>query len=239
MIRRLTRAGASALLAFGGVAAAVGLTRGAEQPAYTLRSAIDRFGDPERPALAKRRPRARRTLHRDLRREGPAQGRLLRRDRRRPVEDDRRRRALGERHRRPDQELVGRRGRRLGDRSEHRFHRHGRVVHSRRHPARRRRLQVDRRRQDLDARRFRELRRDLAHPHPSDEPEHRVRRRLREIRRAERGARRLQEHRRRRRRGSSVLFTGRRDRRGATSRSTARIRTSCTRRSGRRTARSG
>src|SRR6478752_9311593 len=39
MIRRLTRAGASALLAFGGVAAAVGLTRGAEQPAYTLRSA--------------------------------------------------------------------------------------------------------------------------------------------------------------------------------------------------------
>ena len=41
--------------------------------------------------------------------------------------------------------------------SRHRLHRHGRVVHSRRHHARRRRLQVDRRRQDVDARRIREL----------------------------------------------------------------------------------
>ncbi len=85
----------------------------------------DRLGDSERPAVAKPRPRSRRTVHRDLRREGPAEGRLLRRDRRRPLEDDRRRRALGERHRRADQERVGRRGRRFRDRSEHRFHRHG------------------------------------------------------------------------------------------------------------------
>ena len=45
----------------------------------------------------------------------PKEG-VLRRDRRRAVEDHRRRRDVGAGHRRPDHELVGRRGRRLGDR---------------------------------------------------------------------------------------------------------------------------
>ncbi len=48
-------------------------------------------------------------------------------------------------------ELVGRRGRRVRIEPRRRLHRHGRVVHPRQHHARRRRLQVHRRRQDLDA----------------------------------------------------------------------------------------
>ena len=51
------------------------------------------------------------------RRRGPAEGRLLRRDRRRTLEDDRRRRALGAGHRRPDPQLVGRRRRGVRDQS--------------------------------------------------------------------------------------------------------------------------
>ena len=56
-------------------------------------------------------------------------------------------------------ELVGRRGRGLRVEPRHRLHRHGRVVHPRQHHAGRRRLQVDRRRQDLDARRLPRTRR--------------------------------------------------------------------------------
>ena len=93
------------------------------------------------------------------RRQGAAEGGLLRRGRRRPLEDDRRRRELGAGDRRPDQQLLGRRGRRLGVESRHRLHRHGRVVHPRQHHAGRRRLQVDRRRQDVDAHRLRAARR--------------------------------------------------------------------------------
>ena len=87
---------------------------------------------------------------------------LLRRDRRRPLEDDRRRHHLDAGHRRPDQPLVGRRGRRLGVESRHRLHRHGRDGHPRQHHPGRRRLQVDRRRQDLDAHRPRRHAGDLA-----------------------------------------------------------------------------
>ena len=76
-------------------------------------------------------------------------------DRRRAVEDDRRRRDLGAGHRRPDPQFVGRRGRGLRVESRRRLHRHGRIVHPRQHHARRRRLQVHRRRQDVDARRLR------------------------------------------------------------------------------------
>ncbi len=44
---------------------------------------------------------------------------------------------------------------------------------------------------------FRDVRRDLEDPHPPDQPRHRLRGRVRQVLRAERGARRLQEHRRR------------------------------------------
>ena len=95
-------------------------------------------------------------------------------------------------------QLVGRRGRRLGNESRHRLHRHGRIVHPRQHPAGRRRLQVHRRRQDLDARRLPRRAEHLQDPHPSDQPGHRVRRGVRPVRSAERRARRVQERRRRR-----------------------------------------
>ena len=156
-----------------------------------------RSGHRDRLQMAQHRPGPRRPIDRRLRREGtPARG-LLRRDRRRTVEDDRRRREVGARHRRPDQELLGRRRRRLGIEARPRFHRDGRVVHPRQHHAGRRRLQVGRRRQDVDPFRLLQLRRDLEDPHPSDQPRRRLRRRLRPLRRAERRARPLQEHRRR------------------------------------------
>ena len=95
------------------------------------------------------------TLDRRERRQGPAEGGVLRRRRRRALEDDGRRAELGAGHRRPGQERVRRRGRRVRVESRRRLHRHGRVVHPRQHHARRRRLQVHRRRQDVDARRVR------------------------------------------------------------------------------------
>ena len=75
-------------------------------------------------------------------------------DGRRAMEDDRRRRDLGARHRWPDSQLVGGCRGGLRDQSRRRLHRHGRIVHPRRHHAGRRRLQVHRRRQDVDARRL-------------------------------------------------------------------------------------
>ena len=107
------------------------------------------------------------------------------------------RQQLGAGDRRPDHELLGRRGRRLGLESRRRLHRHGRILHSRQHHARRRRLQVDRRRQDLGERRLHERRRDLEDPHPPDQPRHRLRGGVRQVLRAERRARRVQDHRRR------------------------------------------
>ena len=74
---------------------------------------------------------------------------LLRRDRRRPLEDDRRRHHLAAGHRRPDPQLVGRRRRRRPVQPRHRLHRaSARSETPRQHHPGRRRLQVDRRRQD-------------------------------------------------------------------------------------------
>ena len=72
-----------------------------------------------------------------------------------------------------------------------------RGLHPRQHHAGRRRLQVHRRRQDLEPHRLHGLRRHLENPRPSDQPGHRLRRRLRQVRRAERRARPLQVNRRR------------------------------------------
>ena len=88
-------------------------------------------------------------------------------DRRRAVEDDRRRRELGAGHRRPDHSSSVGAVAVSEIESRHRVHRHGRVLHPRQHHAGRRRLQVDRRRQDLDARRLLRLAGDLEDPHPS------------------------------------------------------------------------
>ena len=155
--------------------------------------------------------------------KGRAEGGLLRRGRRRPLEDDRRRREVGAGHRRPDHELVGRRRRRLRIEPRRRLHRDGRGVHPRQHHGRRRRLQVDRRRQDLDPRRLQRLRRDLEDPHPPDQPRHRLRRRLRPLRQGQRRARRLQEHRRRQELEEGAV-PQRQDRRGRRRRSIARTR---------------
>src|SRR2546425_3498538 len=111
--------------------------------------------------MAQHRPAARRAIDCRVRREGSPERGVLRRGRRRIVEDDRRRCELDAGDRRSDQERVGRRRRRVGIESRHGVHRHGRVVHPRQHHAGRRRLQIDRRRQDVDARRLRRLRRDL------------------------------------------------------------------------------
>ena len=130
-------------------------------------------------------------------REGASARGVFRRRRRRPLEDDRRRQQLGAGHRRTDHELVGRRGRGVRIEPRHRVHRHGRELHSRQHHARRRRLQIQRRRQDVDARRLPQRRCDLEDPHPPHQPRHRLCGGLRPVLRTERRTRRLQEHRRR------------------------------------------
>ena len=124
--------------------------------------AVRRRGAARRVSLAQHRPQSRRPFDCGRRRQGsPARG-VLRRRRRRAVEDHRRRQHLGARHRRSDHELLGRRRRRLGIESRRRLHRHGRIVHPRQHHARRRRLQVDRRGQDVGEDRLRQRRRHLA-----------------------------------------------------------------------------
>ena len=76
---------------------------------------------------------------------------LLRRHRRRAVEDHRRRPDLEPGDRRADRQLIGRRGGGVGVAPRRRLHRDGRVAHPRQHHAGRRDLQVQRRRQDVDA----------------------------------------------------------------------------------------
>jgi len=147
--------------------------------------------------MAQHRPQPRRPIDCRRGRERAAQRRVLRRRWRRAVEDDGCREHLGAGHRRSDQQLVGRRGRGVRVEPRRRVHRHGRVVHPRQHHARRRRLQVDRCRSEVGARRLRRHRCDLQDPHPSNEPRHRLRRQLRPLRRPERGARRVQDDRRR------------------------------------------
>ncbi len=138
--------------------------------------------------------------------KGRPTGSVLRRGRRRPVEDRRRRRELAAGDRRADQQRLGRRRRGVRDQPRHRFHRHGRVVHPRQHHAGRRRLQVCRRRQDVDARRLLRLAGDLQDPHPPHQPRHRVRRLVRQVRRRQRRARRLQDPPTAARRGSGSCF---------------------------------
>ena len=72
-----------------------------------------------------------------------------------------------------------------------RLHRHRRGRHSRQHHSGRRRLQVDRRRQDVDAHRPRRHAGDREDPRPPDQPRSRLRRGVRPSRRAEPGSRRL------------------------------------------------
>ena len=115
-------------------------------------AAPTRLRAPQELQVAEHRPRPRRPVDRRDRREGTSEGGVLRRRRRWALEDDRRRRELGAGHRRTDQERVRRRRRGVRVESRRRLHRHGRVVHSRQHHGGRRRLQVHRRRQDLDAR---------------------------------------------------------------------------------------
>ena len=85
---------------------------------------------------------------------------LLWRNRRRIVEDDRRRHDVEAGDRRSDHELVGWRCRRRSVQSRHRLHRHRRGGYPRQHHSGRRRVQVDRRRKDLDEDRSR---RDAEH----------------------------------------------------------------------------
>ena len=86
-------------------------------------------------------------------RVGPA-ALLHGRHRRRRVEDDRRRRALGADHRRTDRRRLDRRDRRVADRIPNVVYvGTGSARPARQRLERRRRVQVDRRRQDLEARR--------------------------------------------------------------------------------------
>ncbi len=156
-----------------------------------------RSGAAERVSMAQHRPRPRRTFDRRRRRERPAARGIFRRRRRRPLENDGCRQQLGARYRRPDQLVLGGRGRGVGVESRRCVHRHGRVVHPRQHHAGRRRLQVERRRQDMGAHRLQERRCHLEDSHPSHQPGHRLRRGLRPLLRSERRARRVQDHGRR------------------------------------------
>ncbi len=101
-----------------------------------------RRGSPRRSALALDRPCAGRPIHRGRRKQQPAERVLLRRDRRRPLEDGRRWRHLARGLRRLLQVVVGRRRRRGRVPARRRLRRHGRSPAARqRHPGRRR-LQV-------------------------------------------------------------------------------------------------
>ena len=109
---------------------------------------------------------------RRYRRAGPAAGLLLRRDRRRRLEDHQRRRRAGRRS--PTASSAGSVGAIAVAPSDPNvvYVGHGRELHPRQRLARRRRLQVDRRRQDLDARRPRATRgrsaRIRVHPRDPD-----------------------------------------------------------------------
>ena len=92
---------------------------------------------------------------------------------------------------------VDRRRRRGADRPQHRLGRHRRGQPAQLRLLRRRRLQVDRRRQDLEEHGPQEVVPDRQDRHPSQGPEHRLRRRPRPALRPQRGTRPLQDHRRR------------------------------------------
>ena len=112
-------------------------TRAAAKPARFARVAMHR--------PASRRPRGRRR-----RLPGRPDDLLLRRVRRRRVEDHRRRLDLAVHDRRPVHHGGRRRDRGCAVRPQRHLRRHRRSVHSQRRVARRRRLPIHRRRQDLD-----------------------------------------------------------------------------------------
>ena len=87
--------------------------------------------------------------------------------------------------------LVGRRGRGRAVEPGHRLHRHRRSRHPRQHHPGRRRLQVHRRRQDVDAHRPRRDAGDREDPRPPDQSRPRLRRGFRSSRGAEPRTRRL------------------------------------------------
>ena len=141
------------------------------------------------------RPIGRRTCRARVRRPRRPAHLLRRHGCRRRLEVDRRRHALEADLRRPAHR-VHRQYRRRAVRSERDLRRLRRGEHSRQRPAGQWHLQVDRRRQDVEAR-LAAYRADRHHARPSDECARRLRRRPRPRVRAKRGARRLSYHRRR------------------------------------------
>ena len=122
---------------------------------------------------------------------------LLRRHRlRRRLEVDRRRPHAGSRSSTTSRSSSIGSHRRRAVRPERRLRRHRRGEHPRQRRGRQRHLQVDRRRQDLEAR-LEAGRPDRHDGRPPDEPRHRLRRRARPRLRPQPGARRLPHHRRR------------------------------------------
>ncbi len=143
------------------------------------------------PQLALDRSLPGRPRHGRGRRARPAARLLHRRDRRRRVEDDERRHRVGAGHRRPGEDGLGRRDRGGAVRPERPLRRHGRELHPRQRLPRRRRLPLDGRGQDLDARGPARHAADRPHPRPPAGPRPRVRGRPRPHLGAERRARRL------------------------------------------------
>ena len=169
--------------------------------------------------------------------QGPAGRGLLRRRGRRAVEDHGRRRDLGAGDRRPDHQRLGGRGGGERDRtrtssSSARVSRPSAATSC---PATASTAASDAGK-TWTARRLRRRGRHLQDPHPPHQPRHRLRGGLRPVQRAQPGARRLQEHGRRRHLAAGAL-PRRQHRRHRHLHRPQQPRTSCTRRSGRRTAR--
>ena len=135
------------------------------------------------------RPFARRALTRLHREPGAGERVLLRRDRRRPLENDRWRKRLVSSDRRKDLELLHRRRGSGRDQPRHHLYRRGRDSASGQHHPGGRRLQVGRRREDLAPHRTSRHPGGRPHPRSSHEPRHRLRLGPRPPLRGQRGAR--------------------------------------------------
>ena len=150
-----------------------------------------------RPEVALHRPRHHGRPHRRLLRLRGRSLHLLGRHRlRRPAQDHQQRRHLRAPVR-PRKHRLRRRRLRGPVRPQHRLGRHRREQPAQLRLLRRRRLQIDRRRQDLEEHGAEEVFPDRPHRHPSQGPEHRLRRRPRPALRTQRGARPVQDDRRR------------------------------------------
>ncbi len=130
---------------------------------------------PRSAALALNRSVARRSGRRCGRRSGQQIHVLPGHHRRRGLEDGRRRPELGQRVGRVLQSGVRRRHRRGALQSKRRLRRDGRGVFPGQRDVRRRRLQIDGRRQDLDPPRARDDQANRPPASASDQPRHRVR----------------------------------------------------------------